>query len=58
MDVFTRYARLRAWVARERRRLVHTGERPTQRYLRRARLVIEVDAVTIRELVREMRAIR
>ena len=54
-EVLARYRRMRAWVARERRRLARTGERPSQRFLRRARLVTEVDAVTLRELMRELR---
>ena len=53
--LLARYRRLRAWVEGERRRLARTGKRPTQRYLRRARLVTEVDAVTLRELMRELR---
>ena len=57
-DVLARYVRMRAWVARERRRLERTGKRPSQRYLRRARLLVEVDAVTMRELVRELAALR
>jgi hypothetical protein len=48
---------MRAWVAAERRRLERTGDRPTQRYLRRSRLVDDVDLITLRELVRELRAL-
>lgn len=55
--ILARYRRLRTWVAQERRRLERTGERPTQRYLRRARLLMDVDALTFRELVRELRAV-
>jgi len=53
-DLVARYRALRRWVERERRRLEKSGERPTQRYLRRARLIVEVDAITMRELVREL----
>lgn len=49
-----RYRALRRWVEAERLRLAKTGARPSQRYLRRARLVLEVDAITMRELVREL----
>jgi hypothetical protein len=55
-DLLARYRAMRHWVQRERRRLKRTGARPTQRYLRRARLVVEVDEVTFRELVRELTA--
>ena len=55
-DVLASYRALRAWVARERRRLERTGERPSQKYLRRARLVDDVDPITFRELLRELRA--
>jgi hypothetical protein len=55
-DLLARYRRMRAWVASERRRVARTRERPSQRYLRRARLLIEVDDVTFRELARELRA--
>lgn len=55
-ELLARYRALRARVATERRRLARTGERPSQRYLRRARLCDEVDAVTLRELLRELRA--
>lgn len=47
-----------ARLGRQRRRLECTGERPSQRYLRRARLLDQVDLVTLRELVRELRAVR
>jgi hypothetical protein len=56
-DILTRYRALRRWVERERRRLARTGERPSQRYLRRSRLVADVDPMTLRELVRELRAL-
>ncbi len=56
-DLLARYCALQRWVERERRRLARTGERPTQRYLRRARLLVEVDERTFRELVRELRAV-
>ena len=55
-EIMARYRALRLWVERERRRLARTGERPAQRYLRRARLLTEVDAITLRELLRELRA--
>lgn len=54
-DALARYRAMRRWVERERRRLKRTGERPSQAYLRRARLLIEVDATTFRELVQELR---
>jgi len=57
-EVLARYLEMRRWVERERRRLKRTGQRPTQRYLRRSRLLIEIDALTFRELVRELWAIR
>jgi len=53
-DLMARYRALQRWVERERGRLEKSGERPTQRYLRGARLVVEVDAVTMRELAREL----
>jgi hypothetical protein len=56
-DLIARYRALRRWVERERRHLARTGERPTQRYLRRSRLVDDVDPMTLRELVRELRAL-
>lgn len=55
-DLVARYRALQRWVERERRRLERAGARPGQRYLRRARLVDEVDPRTLRELVRELRA--
>jgi hypothetical protein len=57
-QIVGRYRAMRAWVARERWRLERTGERPSQRYLRRARLVDDVDLITLRELVRELRLLR
>ena len=56
-DLLRRYVRMRAWVTLEQRRLEKTGERKSQRYLRRARLVDDVDTITLRELVRELRAL-
>jgi len=53
-EILARYRRMRAWVARERRRLAKSGERPTQRYLRRSRLVDDTDPLSLRELVREL----
>ena len=55
-NVIASYRRLRAWVASERRRLASTGERPTQKFLRRARLVDDIAPITMRELVRELQA--
>lgn len=57
-DLLARYRALRRWVEVERRRLAKTGARPSQTYLRRARLVLEVDAITFKELVRELRRVR
>jgi hypothetical protein len=48
-DLLVRYRRMRAWVRR------HRGQRD-QTYLRRARLVDEVDERTLRELLRELHA--
>ena len=53
-EIVARYRALVRWAERERRRLEKTGERPSQHYLRRARLIIEVDAITMRELVRAL----
>jgi hypothetical protein len=53
-DLLARYRALVRWVELERARLERTGDRPTQRYLRRARLVLEIDEVTFRELAREL----
>ena len=56
-EILARYLRMKSWVARERRRLATSGERPTQRYLRRSRLVDDTDPLSLRELLRELRAI-
>ena len=56
-DLLARYRQMKAWVARERRRIAATGERPTQRYLRRSRLVDDVDPLSLRELLRELLAL-
>ena len=53
-EILPRYRAMCRWVERERRRLVRTGERPSQLYLRRVRLLIDVDEVTFRELLREL----
>jgi hypothetical protein len=53
-ELLAAYRALCANVARENRRLAQTGERPTQRHLRRARLVLEIDRRTFRELAREL----
>jgi len=55
-DVLARYSRLQAWVRRERRRLDRTGQRPSQVFLRRARLLDEFDHLSLRELLRELLA--
>ena len=55
-ELVVRYRRLRAWVLRERKRLAKTRERPTQRLLRRARLLDEVSVATLRELINELKA--
>jgi len=52
--VMASYHALRRWVERERQRLQKTGERPTQRYLRRSRLVDSIDPLSLRELLREL----
>jgi len=54
-DVLARYRAMQRWVAPERRRLKRTGGRKSQKYMRRARMLIEVDAVTLRELIGEMK---
>ena len=50
-EILARYRRMRAWVARERKK----GRRD-QVFLRRGRLVEEIDLVSLRELVRELKA--
>jgi hypothetical protein len=57
-EILARYRAMMAWVARERRRLAKTGERPTQRYLRRSRLVDDTDPLSLRELIRELRTLK
>jgi hypothetical protein len=56
-QVLAAYRELRRWVAHERRRLERTGKRPTQRYLRRTRLLEDMDPRNFSELLRELRAI-
>lgn len=56
-DLLARYRALVRWVEQERVRLERTGGRKSQRYLRRARLVLEVDELTFTELARELDAI-
>lgn len=52
-EMFARYRRLRAAIARRRRA---RGKRPlTQRELRQGRLCEEIDPITFRELMRELR---
>jgi len=55
-EILRKYGQMKAWVARERRRLKRTGERPTQQYLRRSRLVDDTDPISLRELLRELRS--
>ncbi|MEQ1895049.1 MAG: hypothetical protein ABL998_21115 [Planctomycetota bacterium] len=50
-----RFRAMERWVERERRRLEETGERKSQRFLRRARLVDDVDPLTLKELLRELK---
>lgn len=57
-DVLVRFRAMKRWVERERRRLERTGERKSQAYLRRARLVDDVDPITLRELLRELAQIQ
>ena len=52
-QILARYRRMRAWVARERNK----GRRD-QVFLRRGRLVEEIDLVSLRELVRELKAFK
>ena len=56
-DLLARYRELQRWVTQERRRLAKSGKRGSQRYLRRARLLVEVDERTLRELLRELREV-
>jgi len=55
---FARFRAMKRWVERERRRLEKTGARKSQRYLRRSRLIDDVDPMTLRELLRELSSIR
>lgn len=55
-EILARYRRLQAWVRQERRRLDRTRKRPSQVYLRRARLLMDMDHVSLRELLRELLA--
>jgi hypothetical protein len=55
-DLMARFRAMERWVERERRRLEETGERKSQRFLRRARLVDDVDPMTLKELVHELRS--
>ena len=57
-EILARYRALRRWVERERKRLQRTGERPSQQFLRRARLLDEIGTVTLSELVRELKQMR
>ena len=57
-EILPRYRAMCRWVERERRRLEKAGERKSQRFLRRSRLVDDVDPITLRELVRELRSIK
>ena len=57
-DLMARYHALGRWVERERRRLEKTGERKSQRFLRRSRLVDDTDPISLRELLRELQTIR
>jgi hypothetical protein len=54
-EILPHYRALVRWVERERRRLEETGEKKSQRFLRRARLVDDVDPLTLRELLRELK---
>ena len=56
-DLLRRYRAMQRWVERERRRLGKTEDRKSQRYLQRSRMLLEVDLVTFRELVRELFAV-
>jgi hypothetical protein len=49
-----RYRALVRWVESERARLEKTEKRPSQLYLRRARLVLDSDPTSFMELLREM----
>jgi len=57
-EILARFRALQRWVAREQRRLEKTGERKSQTYLRRARLVIDTDPISFRELLRELQRLR
>lgn len=54
-ELMARFRAMERWVERERRRLEETGERKSQRFLRRARLVDDVDPLTLKELLRELK---
>lgn len=54
-EVLPRFRAMERWVERERARLEKTGEKKSQRFLRRARLVDDVDPLTLRELLRELK---
>jgi len=54
-EILARYRRMKRWVERERGRIERTGVRKTQRFLRRARLVDDIDPITLRELLMELR---
>jgi len=56
-ELLASYRALRRWVEDERRRLEKTSGRKSQTFLRRARLLIEVDERTFRELVRELTSV-
>ena len=56
-DLLARYRELRRWVTQERRRLAKSGKPASQRYLRRARILTEVDERTFRELMRELKGL-
>lgn len=56
-DLLARYRALVRWVEQKRARLERTGGRKSQRYLRRARLLLEVDELTFKELARELDAV-
>lgn len=56
-DVLVRFRAMKRWVERERRRLERTGERKSHTYLRRSRLVDDVDPITLREVLRELRTL-
>ena len=56
-EILARYHAMKRWVERERRRLARTRGRPSQKYLRRSRIVDDTDPVSLRDLLRELQTV-